>query len=152
MFPRVGVGFRSVARRSGMGMTLEQEVRHLRAENTQLKAQLAEVLALVHQLRGTIEKQQAHIHKLVKMTFGRSGERVEVPTLFDGLEAEPPPPPAVEAIAAPVDERVSKRKGHGRKPNPADHRLGADEPLRQCQTARAEPSSSPTTRQGVSPR
>jgi transposase len=120
MFPRVGVGFRPVARRSGMEMTLEQEVRHLRAENTQLKAQLAEVLALVHQLRGTFEQQQAHIHKLVKMTFGRSGERVEGPTLFDGLEAEPPPPPAVEAIPAPVDDRVPKRKGHGRKPNPAD--------------------------------
>ena len=63
----------------------------LRAENARLQAQLAEVLALVQQLRGTIEKQQAHIDKLVKMSFGRSGERVEGPTLFDGLEPDDTP-------------------------------------------------------------
>ena len=110
-----------------MAMTIEQDVHslgeqvtRLLAENTQLKAQLAEVLALVQQLRGTIEKQQAHIAKLVKMTFGRSGERVEGPTLFDGLDAEPVPPTKVEAIPDAPVELVVKRKGHGRKPNPAD--------------------------------
>ena len=56
-----------------MGMSAEQEVVHLReqvaqllADNTQLQAQLREVLALVGELRGTIEKQQTHIGKLVK--------------------------------------------------------------------------------------
>lgn len=92
----------------------------LRAENTQLKAQHTELLALVQQLRGTVEKQQAHIAKLVKMTFGRSGERVEGPTLFDGLEAEPTPPAKVEATPDAPLELVPKRKGHGRKPNPVD--------------------------------
>ena len=107
-----------------MTMSLEQDVHHLGeqvtrllAENAQLKAQLAEVLALVQQLRGTIETQQTHIAKLVKMTFGRSGERVEGPTLFDGLDAEPTPPPAVEAIPEVPEELVPKRKGHGRQPN-----------------------------------
>lgn len=106
-----------------MAMPVEQEVHHLReqvarllAENTHLKAQLAEVLALVGTLRGTIEKQQSHIAKLVKMTYGRSSERVEGPTLFDGLEAEPTP--VAEAIPEPAEELVPKRKGHGRKPNP----------------------------------
>jgi transposase len=97
---------------------LGEQVTRLLAENAQLKAQLAEVLALVQQLRSTIEKQQTHINKLVKMTFGRSGERVEGPTLFDGLEAEPVS--VAEAIPAPAEELVPKRKGHGRQPNPAN--------------------------------
>ena len=52
------------------------------------------------------------------MTFGRKSERVEGPTLFDDLPDEPvvPPPPV---IAEPV-VLVPKRKGHGRKHNPAN--------------------------------
>jgi len=52
------------------------------------------------------------------MTFGRSGERIEGPTLFDGLEGEPAPP-ASDTPVAP-EEPAPKRKGHGRKKNPAD--------------------------------
>ncbi|MBY0456696.1 MAG: IS66 family transposase, partial [Gemmataceae bacterium] len=54
------------------------------------------------------------------MTFGRGGERVEGPTLFDGIappEAEAPPPverPTPEVSAS------KKRKGHGRRSKPAD--------------------------------
>jgi hypothetical protein len=48
-----------------------------------LKQMVAELLATVTQLRTTIEKQQAHIQYLVRLTFGRRTERVEGPTLFD---------------------------------------------------------------------
>lgn len=90
----------------------------LLADNTHLKAQLQEVLTHVGQLRGTIEKQQDHIAKLVKMTFGRKSERVEGPTLFDDLPNEPVTPPVAPVTPEP-DVLVPKRKGHGRKPNPA---------------------------------
>lgn len=85
------------------------------SEVAHLREQVAELLALVGELRGTIERQQAHIAKLVKMTFGRRGERVEGPTLFDADE----PPPAPPAIPAP-EPVAAKRKGHGRRPNPAN--------------------------------
>ncbi len=80
---------------------------------------LRELLATVAQLRSTIDKQQAHIHYLVRLTFGRRSERVEGPTLFDGLvgsEAEPAPAPegkAQEVLAV-------KRQGHGRRKRPAE--------------------------------
>jgi len=61
--------------------TLREQVAQLLADNTHLKAQLQEVLTLVGQLRGTIETQQAHIAKLVKMTFGPKSERVKGPAL-----------------------------------------------------------------------
>jgi transposase len=110
-----------------MAMSLEQEVPQLReqvarllAENAQLQAQLAEVLTIVGDLRSTVDRQQAHIAKLVKMTFGRSSERIEGPTLFDGLKGEPVPPPTPAAEGIPEPDEKPKRKGHGRKPNPAD--------------------------------
>jgi len=99
-------------------LTLREQVVYLLADNTHLNARVQELLALVGELRGTIEKQQDHIAKLVKMHFGRTSERIEGPTLFDDLPDEPvvPPPPVVpEPVVL-----VPKRKGHGRKPNPAN--------------------------------
>ena len=66
------------------------------------------------------KRSRAHIHRLVKITFGRGGERVEGPTMFDGIdppEAESPPPvePPPAEVSAP-----KKRKGHGRRRKPAD--------------------------------
>jgi len=94
----------------------------LLADNTRLHAQVQELLALVAELRGTIERQQDHIAKLVKMHFGRTSERIEGPTLFDHLPDEPVPTPV--ASAAPVvierDVLAPRRKGHGRKPNSAN--------------------------------
>jgi transposase len=80
---------------------------------------VAELLATVTQLRTTIEKQQAHIQYLVRLTFGRRTERVEGPTLFD-LNAL-----AEEEVSAPPPEDlgpqvVGKRRGHGRRPRRAD--------------------------------
>src|SRR5206468_5759950 len=94
-------------------LTLREQVGQLRADNTHLQAQLQEVLALVGELRGTIEKQQDHIAKLVKMTFGRKSERVEGPTLFDNPPDEPVPPASGAAVAEP-EVLVPRRKGHGR--------------------------------------
>src|SRR4051794_5989484 len=93
-------------------VALREQVARLLAANTHLTAQLREVLALVGQLRGTIEKQQDHIAKLVKMTFGRRTERVEGPTLFDDLPDDPVVPPVPPGMAEP-EARVPGRKGHG---------------------------------------
>ncbi len=112
-----------------MAVSLELEVLTLReqlagqfAENTRLHAQVQELVALVAELRGTIEKQQDHIAKLVKMHFGRTSERIKGPTLFDDIPDEPAPPP-VAPVVVPVipepDVSAPERKGHGRKPNPA---------------------------------
>jgi hypothetical protein len=54
------------------------------AEIAALRATVGELLGVVADLRRTVETQQAHIHKLVKLTFGPCGERVAGPTLFDG--------------------------------------------------------------------
>jgi hypothetical protein len=81
---------------------------------------IAELRGVVAELRKQIEAQQAHIHRLVKITFGRGGERVEGPTLFDGMavsEAEVAPP--IEP-PAPESPPATKRKGHGRRCKPKD--------------------------------
>ena len=100
-----------------MGMSLEQEV-------VLLREQVAQLLALVGELRATIDQQQAHIARLVKMTFGRANERVEGPTLFDDLLDDPLPSdtPLSPEPTEPDEPMVlvPKRKGHGRKKNSAD--------------------------------
>jgi len=96
------------------------DIEDLRRKLAHADAVIAELRGVVADLRKQVEAQQAHIHRLVKMTFGRGGERVEGPTLFDRIdppEAESPPPvepPSIEASAA------KKRKGHGRRRKPAD--------------------------------
>jgi transposase len=74
---------------------------------------IQELLTTVTLLRTTIDKQQAHIQTLVRMTFGRRSERVEGPTLFDLTPpaAEPAPPPDPE----PATPTATKRRGHGRR-------------------------------------
>src|SRR5256885_2567628 len=92
----------------------------LRQKLTHAEAVIAELRGVVAELRKQVEAQRAHIHRLVKITFGRGGERVEGPTLFDGMampEAEvstPVEPPAHEAPPA------TRRKGHGRRCKPED--------------------------------
>ena len=97
-------------------VSLREQVARLAADNAHLTARVRELLALVGELRGTIARQQDHIDRLVKMTFGRKSERVEGPTLFDDL---PDPPPDVTADPEP-EAPGARRKGHGRRPNPAD--------------------------------
>jgi transposase len=92
----------------------------LRRKLTHADAVIAELRGVVADLRKQIEAQQAHIHRLVKITFGRGGERVEGPTLFDGMaapEAEAPMPVEQPASEAPP---VTRRKGHGRRCKPKD--------------------------------
>lgn len=75
-------------------------------------AVVAELRTVVADLFTLVEAQQASTHRLVKMTFGHGGERVEGPTLFDGIE--PPevelPPPVEPPPAEQSPPR--KRKGH----------------------------------------
>jgi transposase len=94
---------------------LREEAAHLRRVNQELLATLA-------QLRATVEQQQAHIDRLVRMTFGRSSERVTGPTLFDDfLDPEPTPPAADHTAAAEQSAAATtRRRGHGRRPRPAD--------------------------------
>ena len=81
----------------------------LRRKLTHAEAAIAELRAEVTDLRRQIDDQQAHIHRLVRITFGRGGERVEGPTLFDGMdppEAEVPTP-----VEPPTPERLPRRSG-----------------------------------------
>ncbi|WP_145243459.1 hypothetical protein [Urbifossiella limnaea] len=83
----------------------------LRRKLAHAEAVIAELRGVVADLRKQVEAQQAHIHRLVKMTFGRGGERVEGPTMFDGIdppEAELPPPPVEPP--APEPPASTKRK------------------------------------------
>jgi transposase len=92
----------------------------LRRQLTHAEAVIAELRGVVAELRKQVEAQQAHIHRLVKITFGRGGERVEGPTLFDGMaapDAEVPMPVAPPTRDAPP---ATKRKGHGRQCKPKD--------------------------------
>jgi transposase/uncharacterized coiled-coil protein SlyX len=93
----------------------------LRRELAHAEAVIAELREVVADLRKQFEAQQAHIHRLVKLTFGRSSERSEGPTLFDGLDLEADPTPTIVVEATPEAETVTpKRKGHGRRPKPKD--------------------------------
>lgn len=91
----------------------------LRQMLTHAEAVIAELRGVVAELRRQVEAQQARIHRLVKRTFGPGGERVEGPTLFDGIDlpvAEVPPP----APPVPDSRAPRKWKGHGRRHKPAD--------------------------------
>ena len=92
-----------------MAMSLQQEV-------VLLREQVAQLLALVGELRATIDQQQAHIDRLVKIAFGHKSERVEGPTLFDDLLDDPLPSdtPVSPEPPEPDEPVVPKRKGHGR--------------------------------------
>ena len=104
-------------------LSLREQVAQLLGDNAHLNARVQELLTLVAELRGTVERQQDHIAKLVKMHFGRKSERIEGPTLFADLPGDGPdelaPPPVAPVLPEP-DVSVPKRKGHGRKPNPAN--------------------------------
>ena len=79
-------------------MPLTDECDDLRRQLAHADAVIAELRGVVADLRKQVEAQQAHIHRLVKMTFGRGGERVEGPTLFDGIDL-----PEAEAIQRSLD-------------------------------------------------
>jgi transposase len=98
--------------------TVPHDAANLPDDSTVLKQMIRELLTTVGQLRSTIDKQAAHIHYLVRMTFGRRSERIEGPTLFDALPT--PEPVAPPAEPEPETTVVVKRKGHGRRKRPAD--------------------------------
>src|SRR5262245_9432472 len=105
-----------------METTPAAELDHLRAEAAHLRRVNQELLATVAELRSTVEKQQAHIDRLVRMTFGRRSERVTGPTLFDDIP-DPGPLPVNKSptvLDSPPGSATPKRRGHGRRPIPAD--------------------------------
>lgn len=93
----------------------------LERENADLRATVAELRAVVADLRATVAKQQAHLDRLVKMTFGRTSERVVGPTLADAV-ALPPPDESALTPTPPSDPPANptRRRGHGRRPVAAD--------------------------------
>jgi transposase len=95
------------------------DVTALRADNARLRATVDELLGVVADLRAAVAKQQAHIDRLVRLTFGRSTERQAGPTLFDAV---PPPDPVPPPGPSPAGRTptVPARRGHGRRPIPAD--------------------------------
>jgi transposase len=95
----------------------------LRAEAAHLRRVNHELLATMAELRATVEKQQAHIDRLVRMTFGRRSERATGPTLFDDAPGPDPLLPASDPPVAPDPPPESapvERRGHGRRPRPMD--------------------------------
>jgi transposase len=93
----------------------------LRAEAAHLRRVNQELLATVAELRAQVEKQQAHIDRLVRRTFGRRSERLTGPTLFDGLPDPRPPTADSPAVPdAPPGPATPRRRGHGRRPRPTD--------------------------------
>jgi transposase len=92
----------------------------LRRRLTHADAVIAELRGVVAELRKQIEAQQAHIHRLVKITFGRGGERVEGPTLFDGVAR--PNADVLTPVGPPAPDTppVTRRRGHGRRRKPKD--------------------------------
>jgi transposase len=105
------------------GPATSDELTDLQAEATHLRRVNQELLATVAELRATVEKQQAHIDRLVRRTFGRRSERVAGPTLFDGLPDPDPTPPPAHVPSAPepsTESAAPRRRGHGRRPRPAD--------------------------------
>src|ERR1700692_3171578 len=109
-------------RRGGVeqGMTPTDDPNDLRQKLTHAEAVIAELRGVVAELRKQIEAQQAHIHRLVKITFGRGGERVEGPTLFDGMALHDAQVPTPVGPPAPEAPPAVKRKGHGRRCKPKD--------------------------------
>jgi transposase len=100
----------------------DTELAALRAEAAHLRRVNQELLATVAELRATVEKQQAHIDRLVRMTFGRRSERVTDLVISDSVP-EPDPFPAAETPAMdnpPAQAATPRRRGHGRRPLPAD--------------------------------
>jgi transposase len=97
-----------------------EDTADLRQKLTHAEAMLAELRGVVADLRKQIEAQQAHIHRLVRSTFGRGGERVEGPTLFDGIDPPEAEVPTPSAPPTPESTPATKRKGHGRRCKPKD--------------------------------
>src|SRR5262245_49514692 len=102
-------------------MPPSDDIDDLRRKLTHAEAVIAELRVVVADLRKQVEAQQAHIHRLVKITFGRSSERVEGPTLFDGLDTKPDATPS-PVVAPPISATnpAPKRKGHGRRRKPKE--------------------------------
>src|SRR5437763_13494440 len=92
----------------------------LRRKLTHADAVIAELRGVVAELRKQVEAQQAHIHRLVKITFGRGGERVEGSTLFDGFVVPEAEVPMAVGSSASEPSPPPKRKGHGRRCKPKD--------------------------------
>lgn len=101
-------------------MILTDATADLRQKLTHAEAVIVELRGVVTELRKQIESQQAHIHRLVKITFGRGSERIEGPPLFDGMDM--PEAVATTPDVPPIPEVpvVIKRKGHGRRCKPKD--------------------------------
>src|SRR5262245_37914655 len=98
------------------------ELTALRAEAAHLRQVNQELLATVDELRATVEKQQAHIDRLVRLTFGRRSERVVGLPLSDDVP-EPDHSPAADTPSAsdpPPAAATPRRRGHGRRPLPDD--------------------------------
>ena len=111
----------------------------LHTDNTQLQSLVEELRDALAELRTTVAKQEAHIHRLVKMTFGCRSERREGPTLFDDVPIPDAPvlPPDPPPAASDIPPALVRRRGHGRKKKPTDlprqrHEIDLTEAEKRC--------------------
>src|SRR5262249_14130911 len=91
----------------------------LRAQGLHPRGVNQELLATVADLRAMVERQQAHIDKLVRRAFGRRSERIAGPSLFDGTPDPDAPTDTGDAPASSAPPPVPgtpRRRGHGRRP------------------------------------
>src|SRR4051794_26606181 len=110
------------ARMTRMDPTAAAELDHLRGEVAHLRRGNQEPLATGAGLRSPVEKPEGPLHRLGGLGFGRRSERVTGPTLFDDLP-DPEPLPITDAPPvpeSPPDSATPRRRGHGRRPLPAD--------------------------------
>jgi hypothetical protein len=89
-------------------MPSSDDTADLRRQLTHAEAVIAELRGVVAALRKQVEAHEAHIHRLVRISFGRGGERVEGPTLFDGMVA---PDAEVPTRVAPRPRTRLRRRG-----------------------------------------
>jgi hypothetical protein len=101
-----------MARTAGMSPAPppDADLAALRAEATHLWRVNRELLATVAELRAAVEKQEAHIDRLVRRKFGRRSEELTGPALFDNL---PDPDPPLTGANTPGEGAEDIPRFHG---------------------------------------
>ncbi len=114
-----GTGCRGRAYRGyGPDLAPDADPAAIPADFVHLRRVNRELLATVADLRATVERQQAHIEKLVRMTLGRQSEKLPGPNLFDGTPIPTYRPRATPRRAQPRCPATAPRASAGMAAGP----------------------------------